>query len=90
VVDRDAAGIWASVECEAAGCEAHVSIRPAAEDWSWGELLDTVLGWAQDDGWALAGSTLCPQHGYSLPQTGGTVGAGYDWASVVNRAQRPS
>lgn len=85
VIDVDDLGVWVAIECDFRGCYRHVSGRPVADaDWSAGQLLDAVVGWAMDDGWRLTGRPWCPDHAL-LGRTDGRVGEGYQWVRVQPR-----
>jgi hypothetical protein len=82
VLDVDDLGMWVAIKCDGWQCYRHVSGRPVAgREWSAGELLDAVMGWAMEDGWQLVGRALCPQHKL-VGAMDGRVGEGYQWTRV--------
>jgi len=94
VVGEDHAGVYAVVECDTAGCWAHVSLRPAAGQSAY-DTLCAAFDIAEDDGWLLIGRAYCPRHApVRRSRTAGRVGEAFRWADVSNRrprqVQRPS
>jgi hypothetical protein len=94
VVSQDGIGPWVSVECEAPGCYAHVTVRPVGSDYSRYEMACEAFDIAEREGWRLEGSTHCPRHRYRRAAPGPRVADGYSWAFTVvegvNGRPRPS
>lgn len=61
----DRFGPWVTLDCEGAGCEAHVSVRPIeAEDTFLAavDLAEEAAATAETEGWWLIGRVSCPRH----------------------------
>lgn len=82
-VGRDRGGDWASLECDAPGCDVHVSGRPA-EPMTGYDLACCVVEMAVDLGWALRGGSYCPDHRIDRPGRRLTVGDGFPWVRVAH------
>jgi hypothetical protein len=63
--------VGVSLRCDAPGCGDHISLTPAGRDPSarfvLQDMVDTVAGWAVEDGWRLGetfGASWCPVHSF--------------------------
>lgn len=81
-VGRDRVGDWAALECDAPGCDVHVSGRPA-ERMTGYDLAYCVVEMAVDLGWALRGGSWCPEHRIDSRRHRVTVGDGFPWVHVA-------
>jgi hypothetical protein len=94
-LDGDEVGLYAVVECDHAGCSAHVALRPALPDVTPYELIRACVDMALDEGWLLMGRAYCPAHQrYRRDRTVGRVGEGLGWTTLhrtrPDGAPRPS